>query len=133
MTIDTPIHTSEQSIDRVLRAGRPVLLEFWGNGCAPCEQLNPALDRLAATYAGKALIAKVDVRDNQALLRRYGINRLPGLVFVKDGATVAQASGAVAEAALRSWLEHLVAGGPRPAPAEGPSISLDGATESRSE
>ncbi len=126
MTIDTPIHTSEQSIDRVLRAGRPVLLEFWGNGCAPCEQLNPALDRLAATYAGKALIAKVDVRDNPALARRYGISRLPGLVFVKDGATVAQTSGALPEATLREWLEYLVAGGPRPALPEGPSVSLDG-------
>src|SRR5512132_4252625 len=115
MALDTPIHTSEQSIDRVLQAGRPILLVFWGNGCAPCEQLNPALDRLAATYAGKALIAKVDVRDNPALTQRYGISRLPGLVFVKDGATVAQTSGALPEARLRDWLEYLVAGGPRPA------------------
>src|SRR6266545_4263071 len=74
MTIDTPIHTSEQSIDRVLRAGRPVLLEFWGNDCAP----------------------------------------------------VAQTSGALPEATLRDWLEYLVAGGPRPALPEGPSVSLDG-------
>ncbi len=130
MTLDTPIHTSEQSIDRVLRAGRPVVLVFWQNECSPCAQLNPTLDRLAAAYAGKALIAKVDVRDNPALARRYGITRLPGLVFVKDGATVAQTSGALPEAALRSWLEHLVAGGPRPALAEGPSIPLDGAPSS---
>ena len=61
MAIDTPIHTNEQSIDRVLRAGRPVILVFWRNGCAPCDQLNPALERLAAAYADKALIAKVDL------------------------------------------------------------------------
>jgi thioredoxin 1 len=126
MALDTPIHTSEQSIDRVLRAGRPVVLVFWRDGCAPCQQLNPALDRLAATYAGKALIAKVDVRDNPALTQRYGITRLPGLVFIKDGATVAQTSGALPETVLRDWLEHLVAGGPRPALPEGLSVSLDG-------
>jgi thioredoxin 1 len=126
MTIDTPIHTNEQSIDRVLHTGRPVVLVFWRNGCAPCAQLNPALDRLAGAYAAKALIAKVDVRDNPALVRRYGVARLPGLVFVKDGATVAQTSGALPEAALRAWLEHLVAGGPRPALPEGPSVPLDG-------
>ena len=55
MSIDTPIHTNEQSVDRVLRAGRPVVLVFWQQGCAPCAQLNPALDRLAAAYAGKAM------------------------------------------------------------------------------
>lgn len=70
MALDTPIHTNEQSIDRVLRAGRPVILVFWRHGCAPCEQLDPALHRLAAAYANKALIAKVDVRDNPALARR---------------------------------------------------------------
>jgi len=131
MSIDTPIHTNEQSVDRVLRAGRPVVLVFWQQGCAPCAQLNPALDRLAAAYAGKALIAKVDVRDNPALARRYGVARLPGLVFVKDGTTVAQTSGALPEAVLRDWLEHLVAGGPRPALPEGPSVPLDGQSGAR--
>jgi len=133
MSINTPIHTNEQSIDRVLRAGRPVILVFWQNGCAPCDQLNPALERLAAAYADKALIAKVDVRDNPALVRRYGIARLPGLVFVKDGATVAQTSGALAEAPLRSWLAYLVAGGPRPTLAEGPSVPLDGTPSTRAQ
>jgi thioredoxin len=70
MSLNTPIHTNEQSIDRVLRAGRPVVLVFWRKECPPCEQLNPVLDRLAAEYAGKALLAKVDVRDNPALPRR---------------------------------------------------------------
>jgi thioredoxin len=131
MTIDTPIYTNEQSIDRVLGAGRPVILVFWRQGCAPCEQLNPALDHLAAAYAGKALIAKVDVRDNPALARRYSIMRLPGLVFVKDGAAVARTSGALPEATLRSWLEHLTAGGARPALSEGPSIPLDATAADR--
>jgi thioredoxin 1 len=131
MTLDAPIHTNEQSIDRVLRAGRPVILVFWQQGCAPCAQLNPALDRLAAAYAGKALIAKVDTRDNPALVRRYGITRLPGLVFVKDGATVAQTSGALPEAVLRDWLEHLVAGGPLPALPAGPSVPLNGTSDDR--
>jgi thioredoxin 1 len=131
MILDTPIHTNEQSIDRVLRAGRPVILVFWRHGCAPCAQLNPTLDRLAAAYADKALIAKVDVRDNPALVRRYDITRLPGLVFVKDSATVAQTSGALPESTLQAWLEHLVAGGPRPALSEGPSVPLHGTSGER--
>jgi thioredoxin 1 len=126
MVFDTPIHTNEQSIERVLHAGLPVLLVFWRRGCPPCDQLNPALGRLAAAYAGRALIAKIDAQDSPGLVRRYDITRLPALVFVKDRAVVAQAAGAAPEGALRAWLDYLVSGGPRPAPPAGPSIPLDG-------
>jgi thioredoxin 1 len=128
MTITTPIHTGAQSIDRVLGAGVPVLLIFERKGCQPCEQLAPALDALAAAYAGRALVARVDVADNQGLVQRFGVTHLPGLVFVKGGQAVAQGSGAAPEAALRAWLEHLVAGGPRPPLPEGPRVALDGAS-----
>lgn len=85
MAIAAPIHTGERSIDRVLGAGVPVLLVFRARPCPPCDQLDPALDRLAAEFAGAALIAKVDARDETGLVRRYGVTHLPGLVFVKDG------------------------------------------------
>ena len=125
MLFDTPIHTNEQSVDRVLGAGLPVLLVFGRKDCAPCQQLDPALARLAAMYAGRALIARVDAQDNPALVRRFGITKLPGLVFVKGGKPVGQASGAAPETALGDWLNYLVAGGAQPALPSGPSIPLD--------
>jgi thioredoxin 1 len=128
MAITTPIHTNERSIDRVLGAGVPVLLVFWDRACPPCEQLNPTLDRLAAAYAGRALIARVNARDEPGLARRYGVAALPGLVFAKGGAAVAQSSGAAPEASLRAWLDYLAGdGGARPPLPGGPSIPLDGA------
>jgi thioredoxin 1 len=105
----------------------PVVLAFWDRACPPCEQLNPILDRLAAAYAGRALIARVNARDEPGLVRRYGIAALPGLVFVNGGAAVAQSSGAAPEASLRAWLDHLTGNGARPPLPGGPSIPLDGA------
>ncbi len=122
MALAVSIYTSERSIDRVLSAGVPVLLVFRARPCPPCDQLDPALDRLAAEYAGAALIAKVDARDEAGLVRRYGVTHLPGLVLVKGGAPVARASGAAPEADLRAWFEHLARGGPRPPLPTGPSI-----------
>ncbi len=130
MAFATPIHTNEQSVDRVLQAGLPVLLVFWRDDCAPCRQLDPALDRLAAAYAGKALIAKINVRDNPALARRYTIAQLPGLVFVKDGKLAGQGSGAAPEASLQAWFDYLITGGARPANPAGPSVPLAGAIAS---
>lgn len=124
MTFSTPIRTGEQSIDRVLRAGLPVLLIFDRKGCPTCQQLDPSLERLAAAFAGRALLARVDADDNPALVQKYGIAALPGLVFVKNGAPVARTSGVVAEEALRAWLTHLTDGGVPPPLPQGPSVPL---------
>jgi thioredoxin 1 len=126
MTINRPIHTNERSIDRVLSAGVPVVLVFRDRPCPPCAQLDPLLDQLAADYAGRVLIAKIAVRDDPGLVRRYGVTHLPGLVFIRGGSVVGQSAGAATEGQLRPWLEYLVSGGTRPALPTGPTIPLGG-------
>jgi thioredoxin 1 len=126
MTFSAPLHTSEQSIDRVLRAGPPVLLVFERRECAPCRDLEPALNQLAAEFAGRVLVARVDAQDNPGLVRRYRIARLPELVFIRDQAEQARAQGAPTAAALRGWIQDMLAGGRPPAPG-GPSVPLSGA------
>ncbi len=124
---DTPIHTGEQSIARVLQADLPTLLVFWREGCEPCQQLDPTLARLARAYAGKALIAKVNAVDNPGLVQRYAIARLPGLVFVRRERIEAQGAGAAPESALRAWLAYLTGESAiRPPLPDGPSIPLQG-------
>ena len=108
--IAAPIHTGERSIDRVLGTGVPVLLVFRARRCPPCDQLDPALDRLAAEYAGSALIAKVDARDEPALARRYGVTHLPGLVFVQDKAPVGRAGPPPRTRCAPGWPTWLAAG-----------------------
>ncbi|MDQ5854046.1 MAG: thioredoxin [Chloroflexota bacterium] len=127
MSFSTPIHTNEQSIDRVLHTGLPVLLVFWRKDCAPCTQLNPVLDRLASMYTGKMLVAKVDVSDNPGLVRRYNITDLPSIIAVQDGRVQARATGAASEVSFRSWLDALLRGdGHVPVPT-GPSVPVAGA------
>jgi thioredoxin 1 len=126
MSFNTTINTNEHSIDRVLRAGLPVLLVFWRReNCAPCEQLNPVLERLASTYAGQLLIAKVEVSENPALPGRYDIAQLPALVMLRDGRVEARATGASPETALAAWIRDVLRGAQAPAPS-GPSIPATG-------
>ncbi len=132
MTFSTPLRTSAQSIDRVLRAGLPVLLVFDRRNCAPCQQLDPALERLAQRFAGQALIARVDADDNPQLAQQYRITALPGLVFIKGGTPVAQSAGAADETALQAWLQYLQKGGPQPPLPAGPSQPLRGSSASAS-
>ncbi|MDN5273021.1 thioredoxin [Chloroflexus sp. MS-CIW-1] len=124
MVFSTPIRTSEQSIDRVLRAGLPVLLIFERRNCPTCQQLDPTLERLAQRFAGKALLARIDADDNPRLVQKYNITDLPGLVFISNGATVAQTHGVVSESALQTWLQYLSDGGSQPPLPKGPSVPL---------
>ncbi len=124
MAIDAPIHTNEANLGRVLNAGLPVLLVLWRRDCPPCDQLAPVLERLAKTYSGKALIARVNVDEEPAVARQYGITHLPALVFVRDGRTVERGTGTAGERELAAWLDYLARGGTRPPAPTGPSIAL---------
>jgi thioredoxin 1 len=90
----------------------------------------PGLDRLARTYAGRALIAKINVSEEAALAARYEVDRLPGLVFIAGGRTVASTVGAAAEHELAAWLEYMTAGGTQPPVPSGPNIPYGAAQRS---
>jgi thioredoxin 1 len=128
MAIDAPIHTNEANLSRVLNAGLPVLLVLWRRDCPPCNQLAPVLERLAKSYAGKALIARVNVDEETGVARQYSVTHLPALVFVRDGKTVERGVGAAGEPELAAWLEYLARGGTRPPAPAGPSIALQTAS-----
>ncbi len=127
MSIDAPIHTNEANLPRVLNAGLPVLLVFWKRECPACDQLVPVLDRLAKAYAGRALIAKINIADEPGLARRYAAAHLPTLLFFKDGKQVERAVGAAAEPELAAWLDFLGRGGARPLVPSGPSTPVHAA------
>ena len=127
MIFDTPIHTNQHSLDRVLKAGLPVIVVFWKNHCAPCQQLEPSLNRLARDYAGKLLIAKVDVNMDGTLLKRFDINALPGILMVKRGQVVARSAGAASYADLQRWADYLIRGGSQPPLPTGATISVGSA------
>ncbi|HEX9114950.1 MAG TPA: thioredoxin [Anaerolineae bacterium] len=124
MPIDAPIHTGESNLPKVLKAGLPVALVFWQRDCAPCEQWLPTLDRLARSYAGRALIVKVNAAEEANLAERYQIAALPSVVFIKDGRELATAQGAAGEQALASWLDYLTGRGSQPPVPAGPSVPL---------
>ena len=69
------------------------LVDFWAEWCGPCRMLTPTIDDLAAAYAGKALIAKVNVDDCQDIAIRFSVNVIPTLVVLKDGAEVSRLQG----------------------------------------
>jgi thioredoxin 1 len=123
MAINSVIHTNIQSIDRVLRAGLPLLLVFWQRSVAQSTELDSVLNELAGEHAGRALIVKIDAEDEKELVKRYDIRLLPSVVAIdKRGQVESTLPGRIADQSLRDWLAYLIHGGARPAVASGPGI-----------
>ncbi len=93
----------------VLRSEQPVLVDFWAVWCGPCKAIAPIVDNVAATYAGKLKVAKVNVDQNGATPSRYGIRGIPALLFFKGGKVADQIVGYVAQDVIEEKVKNLLA------------------------
>ena len=76
-----------------LNSDRPVIVDFWGPQCAPCLALMPEVEKLAAEYAGKIKIGKLNSAENRRFCMSMKIMGLPTFLFYKDGEMRARLSG----------------------------------------
>ena len=92
---------------------QPVVIDFWAPWCAPCKSLKPILEKLAAEYGGRFLLAKVNSDENQELSAKYGVRGIPAVKAMVNGRIIDEFTGALPEGEVRAWLEKII-----PSPAE---------------
>jgi thioredoxin 2 len=99
--LDRPIKIHEEHFDTsVLKAGVPVLVDFYADWCGPCRMMAPLLDEIAAQHTGKLLVAKVDTDRSPRVSQRYGIRSIPFFGRFERGELVKTAVGAVGREGL---------------------------------
>ena len=86
----------------------PVLVDFWAEWCAPCRTLKPILEKLAAEYGGRFLLAKLNSDQNQELAARFGVRGIPNVKAFVNGQMVDEFTGALPEAQIRAFIDRLL-------------------------
>ncbi|MGB7983262.1 MAG: tetratricopeptide repeat protein [Candidatus Nanopelagicales bacterium] len=86
----------------------PVVIDLWATWCGPCKTLSPVLERLAEEYAGRWVLAKVDVDANPAIAQAFAVQSIPSVFAVIGGRPMPLFQGALPEAQVRAYLEKLL-------------------------
>ena len=89
----------------VLRAEQPVLVDYWAEWCGPCRMIAPILDEIAAEYAGRVKVCKLNVDENQNTPPKYGIRGIPTLMLFRNGNVDATKVGALSKSQLAAFLD----------------------------
>ena len=106
------LNLTDENFDQVVQnATKPVLVDFWAQGCVPCFILTPILEKIAEDYKDKLILAKADLDVVPNIAQKLGIDRVPMVVLFKEGKPVSGFIGVRPEPVIREILDKMLADG----------------------
>ena len=98
--------TDESFETEVVKANKPVVVDFWAEWCGPCKMIGPILEELSDELSGKVTIAKHNIDEEPNTPTKFGVRGIPTMLMFKDGELKSTKVGATTKSNLKSWIEE---------------------------
>lgn len=102
---DAVLHVTDSEFNEaIIKADKPVLVDYWAEWCGPCKMIAPVLDEVASEFSGKLTVAKLNIDENPETPQHYGVRGIPTLMLFKDGEVEATKVGALTKSQLVDFI-----------------------------
>lgn len=100
--------TSDNFEAEVLKADKPVFVDFYADWCSPCKMMAPVVDQLAEQYEGKVVVGKLNTDENMEITNKYNIMTIPTFILFIGGEAVENLNGVQNRKVLQDLIDkHL--------------------------
>ena len=98
---------TKSNFEEVISSNPKVVVDFWASWCDPCRMMGPVIEQLAEDPEAGVTVGKVNVDEEEALARKFGVMSIPTIIVFKDGKEAAQKVGYMPYEQLKKFVSEV--------------------------
>ena len=99
---------TSENFEQLRKGEQPLVVDLWAPWCGPCRMLGPVISELSEDYAGRIVVGKCNVDEEEDISMEFGVRSIPTILFFKGGELVDKFVGAAPKSTLVEKFEALL-------------------------